>query len=75
MTLANTNTAQTSTNPIIRAGEWLFAALIRMGERSTLAARADLARRLQGMTDEELARLGVARDQIIPFAFRGYIGL
>ncbi|MFQ8430810.1 hypothetical protein [Amaricoccus sp. W119] len=72
MTLANTNTVSTRANPIVRAGAWLVEALVRMGERSNLAECAELAVRLQRMTDKELARIGIDRAGIIPFAFRGH---
>lgn len=44
--------------------------LTRVGERSPGGRAAARARRLAALSDEELARLGLERDQIVRFAFR-----
>ncbi|TPE53108.1 hypothetical protein [Amaricoccus solimangrovi] len=57
---------------LARLGDGLFDALVRIAERSSLAARARLAARLHEKSDAELAELGIDRDRIAHFAFGGY---
>ncbi|WP_424931319.1 hypothetical protein [Amaricoccus macauensis] len=48
-------------------------ALVAMGNASQPAKCAALAERLQAKSDEELAELGIARDEIVRYAFARYM--
>jgi uncharacterized protein YjiS (DUF1127 family) len=58
-----------------RLGNRAFDVLVAISERSELAARARLAQKLDKMSEEELARVGIRREGIMPFAFGAYASL
>lgn len=53
-----------------RAATWIGAGLHLVGELSAAARAARHAARLTELSDEHLAALGIARDQIVAHAFR-----
>lgn len=73
---AHTATA-TTTSPLggifRRTGAFLRGVATTIAETSDLARCAHQAERLAGLSDSELARRGIAREQIIQHAFRRYM--
>lgn len=56
-----------------RFADWLGGLMMRMADASAGARAAREAGRLSQLSDQELARLGIARDRIVEHAFRGLI--
>ena len=56
-----------------RAGAFLRGVAERIAETSDLARCAHEAERLSALSDAELARRGIDREQIIQHAFRRYM--
>jgi hypothetical protein len=69
----------TTTNPVRavfhRVGAFLRGVAETIGDASHVARCANEAERLFEMSDAELARRGLKRDQIIQHAFRSYLHL
>lgn len=58
---------------LARAGDCLFALLMRLAEASPAARCAREADRLSTLSEAELALMGLTRDRIVPYAFRAYL--
>ncbi len=55
------------------AGESIIQWLGRVGERSGMARRADTFARLNALSDEDLAALGLHRDELLVRCFGGRV--
>ncbi len=58
---------------LARVGNALTKLMVTMAEASHAGKCAALAQRLHAMSDEELEKVGISRDEIVHFAFRRYL--
>jgi hypothetical protein len=68
-------TTETLTAP---ARSWIVSigdALSAMGEKSEMARRARVAKRLYAMSDQELAEIGLGRGEVLRHAFGPYLSV
>lgn len=68
MTSTTTNTAAAPFGPVSNLLNWLGQAMMAIAENNP---RLVAARRLHAMSDAELAEIGLTRDRIAEYVFRG----
>lgn len=68
-----TETISTSRSLFSSVGAAIADAYVGFIKRAPAAKCAEEAQRLFALTDEELARLGLTRDGVLPYAFRHHV--
>lgn len=68
-TISRTQNAEVF-QPLAAAGRWFYGVLEGLAKYSTGYKCAKEAARLSALSDEQLAKLGLERDEIVTFAFR-----